>query len=529
MSKETNKTLIWLGLAALIAVYVFARLWNLAESCLFFDEIFGVHAATHGWLEMFSFLGKDLIHPPLFYIFLKIWIIVGGESVFWLRLFSVFWSVLAIVPFLLLCRELNLKSGEMLTAFAFVAVNGALIRYAQELRMYSMLFCLSLVSLWLFVKLLYYLPSQAETFDKVVRLPKEILRALFIVNLLLVYTHYFGWLVVLAELIALVYAGAGNSTALIVIQRQKRTGAFFVSVLFLFLCFVPWLVWVIYHAATQTAGVSQNLGWAAKPGVLNVFSFFLNLHEPFYYRLSTADSVHIWAVALPCALIGLGILAAAFADKQDEKFNFAAIFVFAPIIAAFVASWILPYSVWGARHLIIIFAPFAILLSVALWSLPIKNLKYALLAVFGVLILAAGALHFAKKPQVFIWCGWRELAAKIEQTEPATIYVFEDDNAYQLWYAVKNNPQFKIVSIDGYADMPEDAAYFLPRGFDAVQVGDKTAIRGEKFWLAFREKSWKPDKQVLRELTEKGYKINAPLEFRAQGVSAFLVEVQKIN
>src|SRR3954471_18752057 len=85
------------------AIYIAVRLWNLTASCLWFDEIFSVNAAEHSWNSVLNFVALDLIHPPLFYIFLKLWIGVGGESLFWLRLLPVIFSTLAVVPFFLLC------------------------------------------------------------------------------------------------------------------------------------------------------------------------------------------------------------------------------------------------------------------------------------------------------------------------------------------------------------------------------------------------------------------------------------------
>jgi hypothetical protein len=432
----------------------------------------------------------------------------------------------------LLCRELKLEIKEILTAFVLIAANGALIRYAQEVRMYSLLFCLSLFSLWLFIKLINYLPVRAETFGEMIRFPTGIFRALFVVNLLLIYTHYFGWLVIFAELVAFVYVSWGNSTALLRIQRGKRLGAFTGSVGLLILCFAPWAFLVISNAAQQNAGFAQNLGWASKPGLRKIIEFILILHEPFYYQQSSVDPTNIWAIALPAALISLGVIIAAIYKQRDEQILLLTIFAAVPFVVTFIASWVLPYSVWGARHLIIVFAPFILLVSVSIWRLPSARWGYAVSGLLSVIILMGGLLHFAKKPQVFIWCGWRELATqaeKLETAEQTTVYIFEDDGAYHLWYALKDNPRFRIVSIDGYADMPEDKAYFLPRGFDGIRAADKSVIEGERFWLAFRDLNWNPNKQVLQDMTARGYKIGEPLTFRAQGVTAFFVPVERAN
>ena len=85
---------------------------------------------------------------------LKVWIGIGGESEGWLRLFPILTTVATICPFVLLCRELKLKASEVNLAFMLIAVNGYLIYFAQELRMYSLLLLLTLSSLWLFAKFL---------------------------------------------------------------------------------------------------------------------------------------------------------------------------------------------------------------------------------------------------------------------------------------------------------------------------------------------------------------------------------------
>src|SRR4051794_35375797 len=106
---KLNKKFQILILILLCITYIAVRLWNLTSTCLWFDEIFSVHAAQHDWQSLFWFVAQDLIHPPLFYILLKIWVLNGGESLFWLRSFSVFFSIISLIPFFFLCRELKLS------------------------------------------------------------------------------------------------------------------------------------------------------------------------------------------------------------------------------------------------------------------------------------------------------------------------------------------------------------------------------------------------------------------------------------
>jgi hypothetical protein len=114
------------------------------------------------------------------------------------------------------------------------------------------------------------------------------------------------------------------------------------------------------------------------------------------------------------------------------------------------------------------------------------------------------------------------LAEKLEPN--AKIYAFEDFVAYQLWFA---NKQFEISKINGYDDMLKDKAYFLPRGVDLVKFGEKSTIQGEKFWLAFRQDKLTVDKQAVRDLEQKGYKLGEPVIFQTQGITAFMLPVSK--
>src|SRR5688572_9615425 len=114
-----------------LLIFFGARLWHLTATCLWFDEVFSVHAARQPWAELIKFVAADIIHPPLFYAVLKVWIGLGGESLIWLRLLPVLLAVATIALFYLLCRELDLKRNERNITFMLIAVSGFLIKYAQ--------------------------------------------------------------------------------------------------------------------------------------------------------------------------------------------------------------------------------------------------------------------------------------------------------------------------------------------------------------------------------------------------------------
>jgi uncharacterized membrane protein len=506
MKTDNQIKTVWrLGLAGLVVVYIALRWWRLTDSCLWFDEIFSVHAAEHGWDGLFSFVAQDLIHPPLFYVFLKVWILLGGENLFWLRYFPVFFAIVAIFPFMLLCQELKLPIQTTVLAFALFAINGSLIKYAQEVRMYSLLMCLAIFSWWLFAR--YFNQNKGLIW-------------LLVINVLMVNTHYFGWLVVLTELL--------------VIGLLKRSNLKQLLIIFLVIClsFVPWVL-ALWQAMKINADVGQNIGWMNRPTVSALFQFIFDLFEPIYFQQSSTDQNAVFLITLPIVLISLAAIVIWFQDWKtktpDEKQTAFLLIILAatPVILAFISSWIAPYSIWGTRHLLIVFAPFVILLSLILLKIRLKQLKYAAVLVIFLLSGLAFTIQARRESPVFIWCAWENLAANLRNSEkPAKLYVFEDLVAYHFWFVLRDSEKKpQVIKVNDV--MPEDKAYFLPRGFDEIQVINQNEINGERFFIAFRDQKWDLTKPPLKNLIESGYQIGEPKLFEKQGVKAFLAEVSK--
>ena len=510
----TEKKNVWLTvLTAICIIYISARFWNLTDSCLWFDEIFSVHAAEIDFDQLIWFVAQDLIHPPLFYILLKIWIFIGGESLFWLRLFPVLFSIIALVPFYLICQKLKIGLPTIALAFFLFAANGALIKYAQEVRMYSLLLCLSLFSIWLFLRF----SNLGKSFW-----------ILTIVNVLLIYTYYFGWLIVLSEV-----------AAILILQRIKIR-QILTSFGICLLAFAPW-IFAIWRASQVNADVNQNLGWAGKPNFSTVFQFVFDLFEPFYFQASNVASGSIYLISVPIlviiiAAIGLHLVEWKSLDEEEKKSLYLLlVFIKTPIIIALIASWLLPFSVWGTRHLIIVFAPFLVLTAIAVSKIKIQIIEIGFISIIISLTIFAFILQINRPQQQFIWCAWENLAGNLESStlhgENATdilIYTFEDLVAYHFWFALRDsNRNFRVYKIGNTPDLIEDKAYFLPRGFDKIKQINFDDISEPKFYVAFRDVNFSKNHPPLKNLKTKGYKISEPKIIEANGLKAILIEMNK--
>lgn len=503
--KLNDKT--WLIIFALVCVaFVALRFWNLTTSCLWFDEIFSVHAATMDFQNLVWFIAQDLIHPPLFYVLLKIWITIGGESLFWLRFFSVFFSIISIIPLVFLCRELKMNYSTISLALFFLATNGCLIKYAQEVRMYSPFLFFALCSMWLFTRFLH--------------LGKNIW-ILTIINVLLVYTHYFGWLVVLGEI-----------TAIIVLQRIKiRQMLIMFGVLLA--GFAPW-IFAVWKASEINANLGQNIGWIAKPNLATIFQFLFDLIEPFYYQQTNIAPTSIFFITVPILLLIITAFVIYLIDWKgetaEEKQNLILLVILTklPILLALIASWVLPYSVWGTRHLIFVFVPFAILTAIVLTKIKPAPISITILSLIILLFGTGFFLQTKRGMPVLFECAWENLAASLDKNKPAKIYVFEDLVAYDMWFALRDaEKNFEIIKVNGIEELPEDKAYFLPRGFEKVQITDENGMTGDRFYVAFRDAKFNEKHPPLRNLINKGYRIGTPVTFETPGLSGFLVEVWK--
>lgn len=495
----------WLAIIFFIClIYIALRFWNLTANCLWFDEIFSVHAAEHDWSSLLSFAAQDLIHPPLFYIFLKIWILAVGENLFWLRCFPLLFSVIALIPFYLLCRQLKLNYQVIALSLTLFAVNGALIKYAQEVRMYSLLLCFSLFSLWLFSRYFNYGKNY---------------KVLILINFFLVYTHYFGWFIILSEVL------------IIGIFQNIKIRQILIMFGILLLGFTPW-IFAVWNANLFNDALTQNIGWMSRPDAGALLQFVFDVVEPFYYQQSSAEPASKLLITIPLLLI---IAAAKIFylsnwknENEKQTFYLLALFIAVPVALTFIISRALPFSIWGTRHLIIIFVPVFILSAKFLTDLDILWLKMTLLSVLLAVVILAFSIQLKTEQPKFIWCGWEVLAQNIDTSQGQKIYVFDDLTAYHLWFALRNRDErVEVVKVGNIEGIDENKAYFLPRGFDSVKNVDENSIAGDKFWIAFSAQNWDESKPQMRILLDKGYKIGEPKIFDAQNFKAFLVPVGK--
>jgi uncharacterized membrane protein len=158
-ARDAWRTAAWL----FVLVGLAWRLPGLGTRCLWFDESFSWQLTRFPWHEMVVRAQQD-VHPLLYYVGLKLWTAVLGDSVFAMRLLSAAWFVVALFGALRLVDELvamkddkgrgdGNRDGGVITAMLFVS-SPILYYYSREARMYTQEIALVMLSSWFLLRAL---------------------------------------------------------------------------------------------------------------------------------------------------------------------------------------------------------------------------------------------------------------------------------------------------------------------------------------------------------------------------------------
>ncbi len=129
---------------------------------------------------------KSQCHMPLYYLYLKFFMSIFGQSDIVLKLTSVLSGALSIIIMYFTGLEKDKKTG--LIAALFTAISSFLIYYSQEVRFYSLLFLFAALSLWFTVRLVKNTNIKNIIF-------------LTLANLLVIFTHTIGFVYVFFNLV----------------------------------------------------------------------------------------------------------------------------------------------------------------------------------------------------------------------------------------------------------------------------------------------------------------------------------------
>lgn len=128
------------------------RLWFIDKpEGLWNDEYVSWNIAAQTNLnDFFSLMFKNC-HTPLYYFYLRAWMLICGDTDISLRLSSVLPSIISIITMFFVGKELKNEKAGLLCAL-ITAISSFNIYFAQEARLYSLLFLFTALATLFFIK-----------------------------------------------------------------------------------------------------------------------------------------------------------------------------------------------------------------------------------------------------------------------------------------------------------------------------------------------------------------------------------------
>jgi len=277
--KITNSKIL---LIIVILIAILLRIVNIVSEQIWSDEAISIYISSSSYNDFWVIVIND-IHPPLYYILLRGWIFILGDSVFSCRLLSVCFSIL-ILPFLyFIGKELKNTKFGLILLFLY-SISPFSIYYANEIRSYSLLHFLFTVNLFIAIKIL-----------KTPNMTKNYLYFI-IFGIILIYTHYMG----------ILYLGI-LCFALFILNRKEKhffKHALIVSIIII-ISYIPWMPYAIEDALGGPVGYTGG-----HLSLINImyyaFCFFLapvpsNINNPYIMNLI----IFTFLINLPLTFISI--------------------------------------------------------------------------------------------------------------------------------------------------------------------------------------------------------------------------------
>lgn len=224
------------SLAAIVALTGLAlalRLHRILFQSLWWDEGISLYLAGLDLAHLTT--AKDFaidLHPPLYHVLLGGWRTLAGSSVFAMRFFSAALGVLAVPVVFVIGRRLAGPAAGLIAA-GIVATSPFAIFSGQEIRMYTLLPLLGVVSVAICQRLLDEIeadPSRQAGHKAGASVPAWV--ALVVVNVLGLYSYYYFGLLILAEdlaiLVALIASRPARPTLVAWVASQAASAVLFI-------------------------------------------------------------------------------------------------------------------------------------------------------------------------------------------------------------------------------------------------------------------------------------------------------------
>jgi uncharacterized membrane protein len=402
-------TLYFFAVVILAAVL---RLYNLDFKSLWIDELYSIVPAhpINDLSFIIQYAKSD--QPPLFFILLHGWVKLFSYTAFSGRLLVVFFGLCGVVAIYFLGKEIGNKRVGLFAGF-LTAINYFHIIYSQELRFYSLLFCLTTVSFIFFIRSL-----------KHKNVGSYVLYVISTVGLL--YTQYFGIIIFLIQ-------GFIFVCFVLVYEEKLRfilTGSLIAAIVIL--AFLPWLPTLINDSKINTFWIA-----APKP-------YFMAVYYYIYWGKDVFTS------------IGLALISCLYVRRVYSSFITRTITREEKFTALVLASWIffsyaIPYlrsiistPMLFPRYTIIALPAIFIVMAMGFELIDQLYIRQVLVGLF-ICSTAINLFQLQNPYNGLDKAQWREASqAVISHYKPGQM-VYSNQEWWYSFYFYKSDPDIRVI------------------------------------------------------------------------------------
>ena len=345
-ARHQSRPTIWVLFFTLLGFGL--RLQRLSFQPLWGDEGWSFYLALQPVPELLTLTAID-IHPPLYYLLLKMWLFLAGVGPEAARLLSVMIGTALIPTLFILGKRLFNRRAGVLSA-AIVSLMPLAIYYAQEVRMYGLVTWLGALSTYFFAKLLVdyqFFASEPTAQDPVVRRDYFALAGYVVTMTAALYTHYYaGWL--------LLFQGGHG---LLIMLRQKRSirqiAQALTPLIVTSLLFLPWVIFL----GTRLTDYIENKRDVEGYLPLNPIRFFGDHFVAFSLgHLPIGWGAYVWAAFPFVLLASLGFIAALYFNK-NRPYLYLFLYLFVPLFIGYGINLIFPFNPPFFERTLLLVAP----------------------------------------------------------------------------------------------------------------------------------------------------------------------------
>ena len=360
---NTGRT-AWRNQGLLLAYTLLAftlRIWQLGAQSLWYDEGVSWYLSARLPLgDMLWWTATD-IQPPLYYLLLRPWLLLAGESEFALRFPSLIFGVLTVPLMFVVARRLFGPRAGVLAGL-LAAAAPLYVWYAQEARMYTLLTFLGLLASYLLLRAL----------DRPTR---RVWLAYTLVSALALYTHYFA-----AFLLAfhLLYGLLHRRLQAKISNLQPPTSSLLLSQFLAVIAFLPWLPFVFLRLG---ADVSY---WR---GVFKLDEALRHVLISFSVGESVLEDPARWLTAGFVLVFTIAIVALLRRPSARRSLLFCILYLLVPVTLILALAAVTPK--FNPRYLMLASPAFYLILAASLTQHATRNTQHVLRATCYVFILSA--------------------------------------------------------------------------------------------------------------------------------------------